>query len=283
MSFEKRASHSDVGSSSIFRFTSYIWNVKVNNVKQAALQMMQAQTLNCPNCGAAISSDSPQCRYCESQLATVACPSCFGMMFIGSRHCPHCGAAASQVSAADLPILKCPRCTLDMSPVMIGTTATRECGKCGGLWIEVGAFEEICADREQQSFVLGAASPVPASKPVASGALGKINYAPCPQCSQLMNRINFAHCSGVIVDICRGHGTWFDRDELREIVEFIRRGGLELSRQKEKHEIEYQREQLRTEQLLSGPSSEVFGRVHSDEDRISGLSAARGLLKFLID
>ena len=83
---------------------------------------MQAQTLNCPNCGAAISSDSPQCKYCESQLATVACPSCFGMMFIGSRHCPHCGAAASQVSAADLPILKCPRCTLDMSPVMIGTT-----------------------------------------------------------------------------------------------------------------------------------------------------------------
>ena len=38
----------------------------------------------------------------ESQLATVACASCFGMMFIGSRHCPHCGAAATDVAAADL-------------------------------------------------------------------------------------------------------------------------------------------------------------------------------------
>lgn len=159
----------------------------------------------------------------------------------------------------------------------------RECKKCEGLWVEVAAFETICADREQQSAVLGAASPVPAPKTASSGALPKINYGPCPQCGQLMNRVNFAHCSGVVVDVCRGHGTWFDRDELHEIVEFIRAGGLELSRQKEKRDIEYQREQLRTEQMLSGPRSEVFGKFYSEEERVGGLSAARGLLKFLIE
>jgi len=98
-----------------------------------------------------------------------------------------------------------------------------------------------------------------------------------------MNRINFARCSGVVVDVCKGHGTWFDRDELHEIVEFIRSGGLDVSRQKEKREIEYQREQLRTEQMLSGPRSDLLGFYGSDEDRIGGLSAARGLLKFLIE
>ena len=94
----------------------------------------------------------------------------------------------------------------------------RECERCAGLWVEVGAFEKICADREQQSAVLGTAVPAPAQQPASGVGAGQIQYAPCPQCGQLMNRINFARRSGVIVDFCKGHGTWFDRDELREIV-----------------------------------------------------------------
>ena len=50
-----------------------------------------------------------------------------------------------------------------------------------------------------------------------------------------MNRINFAKCSGVVVDICKGHGTWFDAQELSAIVQFIRDGGLEVARQREKN------------------------------------------------
>jgi len=66
-----------------------------------------------------------------------------------------------------------------------------------------------------------------------------------------MNRMNFARCSGVIVDACKGHGTWFDRDELSEIIQFIRSGGFEVSRQKEKRELEFERQQLRTEQMVA--------------------------------
>lgn len=243
---------------------------------------MQAETLNCPNCGAAISSDSPRCQYCESKLATIACPSCFAMMFIGSRHCPHCGAAAAQATAAELSVLKCPRCRTDMSPITLGTMAMRECEQCLGLWVEVAAFEKICGDREQQSAVLGTASRAPAH-PLPSADMEKIRYAPCPQCSQLMNRINFARCSGVIVDVCKGHGTWFDRDELSNIVQFIRGGGLEVSRHKEKAEIEFERQQLRAEQLAAVKRSASFGTYSADDERLGGLSAASGLLKFLID
>ena len=63
-----------------------------------------------------------------------------------------------------------------------------------------------------------------------------------------MNRVNFARCSGVIVDFCKGHGTWFDRDELSRIVEFIRGGGLEESRSREKEEIKEERLRLLEEQ-----------------------------------
>lgn len=204
------------------------------------------------------------------------------MMFIGGKHCPHCGAAAAQATAAELPVLKCPRCKTKMSSIILGAMAMRECELCVGLWVEVAAFEQICANREQQSAVLGAALPAPAHQPPSSDA-EKIRYVPCPQCSQLMNRINFARCSGVIVDVCKGHGTWFDRDELSGIVQFIRGGGLAVSRQKEKTEIEFERQQLRAEQLAAAKRAGSPGLYSSDDERLGGLSAASGLLKFLLE
>jgi Zn-finger nucleic acid-binding protein len=163
----------------------------------------------------------------------------------------------------------------------IADTAMRECERCGGLWIEVSAFAEICADREQQSAVLGAALPAPARKLPLSAESEKISYAPCPQCGQLMNRVNFARCSGVIVDVCRGHGTWFDRDELSGIVQFIRDGGFEHARQKEKRELEFERQQLRAEQMMAaGRESSIF--TSADDERLGGISATGDLLKFLL-
>ena len=62
-----------------------------------------------------------------------------------------------------------------------------------------------------------------------------------------MNRVNFARCSGVVVDVCKAHGTWFDRDELRRIVEFIRAGGLEQARAFELDQLERERRALTAE------------------------------------
>lgn len=243
--------------------------------------VMKAETLHCPNCGAAISSDAPRCRFCESKLATVACPSCFAMMFIGSRHCPHCGAAAAEARSSTLSVLKCPKCKINMLPITLGGSAMRECESCGGLWLDVAAFKKLCADREHQSAVLGLASPVTPHRLDAAGEI-TVRYVPCPECGELMNRVNFARCSGVIVDVCRGHGTWFDRDELREIIEFIRDGGLDLSRQKEKREIEWQRQQLQQDQFVAS-RTETRALSYSDTDILNGFSATGDLLKFLLE
>src|SRR5882762_6347646 len=242
---------------------------------------MQAQTLNCPNCGAAISSDSPQCRYCESKLATIACASCFAMMFIGSKYCPHCGAAPAESTPAPLSVLKCPRCKIDMASVTIGAEPMRECERCGGLWVEVAVFERICVHKEEQSAVLGGASSAPQHHLNLNPGPARIRYVPCPQCSQLMNRINFARCSNVIVDVCKGHGTWFDRDELREIVEFIRGGGLEESRNREKEDIKEERLKLLEQQRVEARRSILTGH-DVDDHRIPAIASAQGLLKFLL-
>ena len=239
---------------------------------------MQAETLNCPMCGAAASTDAPTCNYCGARLATVACASCFGMMFIGSKHCPRCGAAAGERAGAELSPRKCPRCTIEMHSLTLASTAIRECERCLGLWIDVASFEKICADREQQAAVLGAASPAP-SKQVQEG--DKVRYIPCPECKQLMNRINFARCSGVVVDICKGHGTWFDREELSRIIEFIRGGGLDAARAKEKAALEEERRRLES---LTSPRerSAIIGLSESDDERHAGIASASSLLRHLL-
>jgi Zn-finger nucleic acid-binding protein len=243
---------------------------------------MYAETLNCPMCGAAASTDAPTCQFCDARLATVACPSCFGMMFTGTRHCPRCGATPAREETISDATRRCPRCRLEMSSVAVGTARMSECARCGGLWVNVQTFEQICADREQQSAMLGEAAHAQAKASVRD-APGKVRYIPCPECGQLMNRINFAHCSGVVVDICKGHGTWFDRDELAEIVGFIRGGGLEAARAREKQQLAEERRLLRQEQLAK--SSVIDSHIPmSEADTERGiLWAAGALLKLLLD
>jgi Zn-finger nucleic acid-binding protein len=166
-----------------------------------------------------------------------------------------------------------------MKPVTIGATAVRECVKCEGLWLEVRAFEKICADREQQAAVLGAASPAPTQS--AQDGVNKVSYVPCPECSQLMNRINFARCSGVIVDVCKGHGTWFDRDELSRIVEFIHGGGLEAARGREKAQLDEARRELEAERSRTNARSSLLG-FDEREPSLNGIASASGLLKILL-
>jgi Zn-finger nucleic acid-binding protein len=98
-----------------------------------------------------------------------------------------------------------------------------------------------------------------------------------------MNRINFARFSGVIVDVCKGHGTWFDRDELSRIVEFIHDGGLDAARIKEKTELEEERRRLRDDQFASDLHRKMPMGLGDDEGRISGIASARDLLKFLLE
>jgi Zn-finger nucleic acid-binding protein len=49
-------------------------------------------------------------------------------------------------------------------------------------------------------------------------------------CKRVMNRENFGRRSGVIIDVCKGHGVWFERQELQRVLAFIDSGGLERSR-----------------------------------------------------
>jgi Zn-finger nucleic acid-binding protein len=88
-----------------------------------------------------------------------------------------------------------------------------------------------------------------------------------------MRRVNFARCSGVVIDVCRAHGTWFDRDELHRIVLFIRTGGLELSRERQMAELERERHRLETKRR---EASDTFASARPGPVQIDLLNLAVG-------
>jgi Zn-finger nucleic acid-binding protein len=204
---------------------------------------VNAQTLNCPMCGAPAASDATRCEHCGARLATIACPSCFGLMFLGAKFCSHCGASAQRTELEGAQKQLCPRCKVPLEAVAVGASNLRECPNCEGIWADTASFEQICADREKQAAVLGMAQSLPQAE---AQVIEQVRYIPGPLCHKLMNRVNFAHCSHVVVDVCKGHGTWFDKNELRQIVEFIRAGGLEASRAQQISQMEEQERRLDT-------------------------------------
>ena len=228
---------------------------------------MEAATLNCPMCGAPSSSDATQCGHCGARLATVACPSCFGMIFLGAKFCQHCGAKAGRADGADAAPKPCPRCKSDLNAVALGATHVHECPKCEGLCVDTETFNTICADRERQVAVI-AGTHAPATV-TADFKLTDVHYVPCCVCGKLMNRVNFAHASGVILDICKPHGVWCDRDELRRIVEFIRAGGLDASRDRDREAWEVER---RRKEQHPAPPAVSLADMDPDVPRSTGLT-----------
>jgi Zn-finger nucleic acid-binding protein len=126
-----------------------------------------------------------------------------------------------------------------MTWIRLDATSLLECERCDGTWVDAETFEHLCADRDAQAAVVHTRT---SRKAVPAGAA--IRYRPCPRCAKLMNRVNFGRASGTIVDVCRGHGTFLDRGELHAIVTFIRNGGLDTARAREKAEIAEERRRL---------------------------------------
>lgn len=153
--------------------------------------------------------------------------------------------------AAPLP---CPRCAETMTALTLGASEVRECGACGGLWLDASTLQRLCDAREQHAAITGMlAGRVATAGPPAD----TVRYVPCPACHKLMNRMNFARTSGVIMDVCKAHGVWLDRGELERVVGFVDGGGLASAR-------EHERMQALEEERLRALQRGLSPRVPND-------------------
>jgi len=196
--------------------------------------IMEAQTLRCSSCGAPLPAEAVQCPYCQAQVATVACPKCFGMVSIAARHCPRCGTAID-VQEHGPTGLKCPECKEALMKAVVGSVELSQCHRCGGVWLSRELFERMAADREDRGTVLGA---LPGNQAKGAVTPETVHYRPCPACGRMMNRTNYGQISGVILDTCKEHGLWFDKNELRRVLEFIQKGGLDKVRERQIQDLE---------------------------------------------
>jgi Zn-finger nucleic acid-binding protein len=208
----------------------------------------------------------------------MACPSCFGMMFLGAKFCPRC-AAPAVVWQPDPAEAKCPHCAGGMLHGDVGGLTVHECGACFGLWLDRASFDAVCRDRERQATVLAER---PSTHAPGSWDAAQVRYRKCPVCTQLMNRMNYAGCSGVIVDVCSRHGVWFDRNELQRVVAFIQNGGHDRARRREKEELVRERSRLERERLFRAPDSSTMQNVGAGIDVVGTLlEMGGGLFSFL--
>jgi Zn-finger nucleic acid-binding protein len=185
----------------------------------------QAGLLACPQCGAGVAHDAAICSYCQAELLLKACPRCVSRVFHGHKHCPECGAELDRAAASEVTEMICPRCDTTLQARLVGDLVIDECHRCQGVFLDHVAIKRVITDRKQAraQSLLGA---LPTGTVSSLPPTHKM-YVKCPCCRTIMNRRQFAAGAGVIVDVCKVHGTFFDVGELPQTIDFVMKGGLE--------------------------------------------------------
>ncbi len=195
-----------------------------------------AAAVRCSSCGAPRREGDTACPYCgsdftlhEQDLDTI-CPECFARVSDRAKFCHYCGVALRpEAVAGEKTELTCPVCgkTSRLMHRQVGEVAMMECDRCAGFWLGANVLEHLVR-KASSELSIGDFRVKPAARHASSrGAPARRGpmYRKCPICGRLMNRRNFAHHSGVIIDTCKKHGVWFDADELPRILAWVRVGG----------------------------------------------------------
>ena len=195
-------------------------------------KVVEAAVSRCSACGAVARGQDDDCSYCGSEIVRAAhrggliCPECMARNLDDARFCLACGTGFKpRAPIADTPELRCPCCERWMGVSEVGGLVVQECQKCHGMWAAGEVFSSLldraaAVAKDRAEGGEDAAPRVEGDNPAKS----RVEYRRCPACDDLMGRKNFRKRSGVIIDVCRLHGTWLDAHELERIAGFVLSG-----------------------------------------------------------
>lgn len=247
---------------------------------KVAVDLDTGWALYCPSCGAPVRREAARCDYCNAALdfslkgKTVNCPNCFAATPADGRFCVRCSRPVKGMVRDD-KIMEdriCPRCNIPMRAKQIGEFSIIGCDKCGGVFVPHDVFEMM--EEKRDSVVFAAIAPPKSQAPAGLHE----SYVRCPVCKQLINRVNFARISGVIVDVCREHGIWFDGGEMEKIMDFVAHGGLQRAKAADMERLKAEEELIK---LKSSPGGHPVTFVDTSWGNFGEGSGHPGLLESL--
>jgi Zn-finger nucleic acid-binding protein len=109
--------------------------------------------------------------------------------------------------------LACPRCDAPLFAARRHGVRIDACGGCGGVWLSSDDAHRMLQQKTRAPAEL--ARKAAANARVLSVKPGTIA---CPECKTELSR-TVVPPSGVEIDVCAAHGTWFDRSELERVVD----------------------------------------------------------------
>lgn len=145
----------------------------------------------------------------------------------------------------------CPRCAHALIEEDYADTPLDECGTCGGVFVEAWILDRLAAARQAR---ISLALSLPARMLHREKV---VRYLRCPRCNAQMNRKIFGRSSGIVVDVCKGHGMWFDAGELSAVIEFIEGGGLERARRRAEEEAAEEARKLKVQRAVAASQAPV--------------------------
>lgn len=109
--------------------------------------------------------------------------------------------------------MDCVSCGEPMIALEVDQVEIDYCIECGGIWLDAGELEILLEEPEKVEKVLRNAIPVPKTSD---------SFRKCPICLKKMEEIELGVESKIYIDRCKsGHGLWFDRGELEEVIKII--------------------------------------------------------------
>jgi len=207
----------------------------------------EAKSVLCPSCGGSIKVGTRACPYCASTVATCRCAACLAWNLAEAAHCQGCGRPL--VAAAEGPgraaACQCPRCEAKLKSREYADLSVEECDRCGGLFLAPQMLERLVAAHDAPT---GLRLALPKREIEREST---VQYIHCPVCGKLMNRQAFGRISGIVIDVCKAHGMWFDGGELAQVIRFVEEGGLARAREREMDELQEHQRRSRTEQAVA--------------------------------
>jgi len=172
----------------------------------------------CNACSAPLPPNVNRCRYCHVRNDV-------------DLHSKHKYSVATQQSDRI-----CPHCDTPLQTIKLkiqGDFHIERCKTCFGLFFDLGEIETLLDSSVSNVTDIN----LKLIKSINKDRYQKhqaVKYVKCPCCRILMNRVNFGHRSGVIVDKCSKHGIWVDSGEITHLMEWKKAGGELLNEEQQK-------------------------------------------------